>query len=135
MFYIDANIFVYSVFLNDKGEKARQALQLVQDSKIHAITSVLTFDEVVWSLRKHINEETAIAATKSFFLLPELAICDVTHKIFLDSLDIMQHEKMKPRDAIHVATMRENKILKIISEDSDFDKIKNIKRISLDKLE
>jgi predicted nucleic acid-binding protein len=38
---------------------------------------------------------------------------------------------MKPSDATHVASMRQNDIKHIASEDHGFDKVKTIKRIWL----
>jgi predicted nucleic acid-binding protein len=133
MIYIDSNIFVYAAQSSaPKGEKAIKVIQSIQDGNLQAATSILSFDEAVWILRRNIGENPASIAVKGFFSLPDLTIYDVTKEIFLMSLEIMQKEKLKPRDAIHVATMRVNNITKILTEDSDFDKVQKIKRIRLD---
>ncbi|MBI2583253.1 MAG: type II toxin-antitoxin system VapC family toxin [Candidatus Aenigmarchaeota archaeon] len=134
MIYLDANVFIYAAGAGTaKGERAREVIQAVQSGKLQAASSVLTFDEVVWELRKQIGMESALIATQSFFLLPDLEIYNATRGIFLDALEIMRHEKMKPRDSIHMATMRNHGIHEILTEDPDFGNVRGIKRISLEK--
>jgi predicted nucleic acid-binding protein len=52
--YLDANIFIYAA-VNSKelGEKSRSLLQRIQQGEEKAETSVLTFDEVFWVVKKH----------------------------------------------------------------------------------
>jgi predicted nucleic acid-binding protein len=38
---------------------------------------------------------------------------------------------LKPSDALHVAVMKNNGVSRIVSEDEDFDKIRDIKRVWL----
>ena len=53
---------------------------------------------------------------------------DVDKIILHHALDMILKYKLKPRDAIHAATMELNNIYNLISEDSDFDRIDWIKR-------
>ena len=53
MIYLDTNIFIYAAL--DKGEKANSCKKILEEvalKKIIAFTSVLTWDEVVYSLKK-----------------------------------------------------------------------------------
>ncbi len=43
---------------------------------------------------------------------------------------LVEKYKIKPRDAIHSATSLSLNINEIISEDSDFDKVEELKRLS-----
>ena len=50
--------------------------------------------------------------------------------IFEKALEIVETTPLKrPKDAINVATMLENKIRLIISEDKDYDKVQLVQRI------
>ena len=49
------------------------------------------------------------------------------------AIEIYKKNKLDPRDAIHLAAMQSKKIKTIYSSDSDFDKIKEIKRIDFRK--
>ena len=49
----------------------------------------------------------------------------------LTALEFMEKYKLKPRDAFHVAIMENFGIKEIVSDDSDFDKVREIKRIKL----
>ncbi|MEK6973865.1 MAG: type II toxin-antitoxin system VapC family toxin [Nanoarchaeota archaeon] len=46
-------------------------------------------------------------------------------------MDFIEKYGLKPRDAFHLAIMENFNIKEIVSDDSDFDKIKGIKRIKL----
>ena len=54
--------------------------------------------------------------------------------ILFKAQQLIEEYNLKPRDAIHAATALVNGINEIISDDSDFDKIKEIRRIPLEKL-
>jgi len=43
--------------------------------------------------------------------------------------DILENTNIEPRDALHIACMLNNGLSTILSEDKDFDRIKNVKRI------
>ena len=45
--------------------------------------------------------------------------------------EIIEKYNLKPRDAIHVASALTNNIKEIVSDDPDFDKVKEIKRKKL----
>jgi len=58
-------------------------------------------------------------------------IYKVSLAIPLVALDFIGAYKLKPRNAFHVAIMKEFNLSAIISDDSDFDEIEHIKRIPL----
>jgi len=55
----------------------------------------------------------------------------ITSTIPLVALEIIERYKPKPRNAFHIATMKEYKLKEIVTDDSDFDRIEWIKRIKL----
>ena len=130
--YLDANFFILLHFdYKDKGEKSRQILEQIIKGK-SAVTSVLTLDEVMWVIVKNKQEKELRNIIEEIYSIKNLIIKDVSNSIPLKALDIMEENKLKPRDAFHIAIMKELGINTIVSDDKDFDKIQGIKRIKLD---
>ncbi|MEK6871872.1 MAG: PIN domain-containing protein [Nanoarchaeota archaeon] len=129
--YIDANIFVNSVLYND--ERAHQCIKIISKiikKEMIGITSVLTWDEFIYVIHKNLGKEIAIHEGEKFLKLPNLFFIDADKNIIMHAQKIMEEHNLKPRDAIHLASALSENISEIISDDSDFDKIKEIKRIS-----
>ncbi len=134
MIYLDANIFVFAFLESGNyGQSFRKILGMVEEQKIFASTSALTIDEVLWVLSKEIPKNEAISACKSILNIKGLKILVVDKNTISESLNIVENYNLKPRDAIHIAVMKINKIKEILSEDSDFDKIKEIKHYNLNE--
>ena len=131
--YLDSNIFVYaSTSKESVGIKAREFLAKIKEGTVEGITSVLSLDEVMWTLNKLAGKKTAHEIVSSLFSFPNLTLVDATKGILASALQIYLQEEIHPRDAIHLATMRFKNTDKIATNDSDFDRIRNIKRIRFD---
>ena len=50
-------------------------------------------------------------------------------RLAIDLFEAHRSTGMKPRDAIHAATMRNNGITRLLSTDKDFDAISSIARV------
>ncbi|MEK6896500.1 MAG: type II toxin-antitoxin system VapC family toxin [Nanoarchaeota archaeon] len=132
MIYLDANIFIYP----NTGEGAKSGacitiLNKVIKNEMQAGTSVLTWDEVHYALQKEIGKEKATEQSKELFTMPNLALFGADIKTIESAQQIVEKYNLKPRDAIHVATAILNNCVEIISDDSDFDRIRELKRIKL----
>lgn len=129
MIYLDANVFL-SAILNqeDEGEKARDLLQKLQKAEIVAATSVLSFDEVFWIVKKHRGFISALKAAKTLLEIPNLTFLEVNDQTLWSAYNLAEKYKLDPRDAIHIACALDHAIFTIISEDEHFDKVKEIKR-------
>lgn len=135
MIYLDSNIFILaSGSRSGIGEKARKFLKNLQAGRERAFTSALTFDEVVWKVSQIRNFDDALAIGNSFIEMPNLVLLDVNANIISKSLDLMRLYRLYPRDSIHAASALNNNIFEIISEDKDFDMIKELKRKSISEL-
>ena len=66
--------------------------------------------------------------------MPNLTLLDVNARIISKSLYLMRLYRLYLRDSIHAASALNNNILEIISEDKDFDRIKELKRKSIKEL-
>ena len=135
MIYIDSNIFVYAVLDQEqKGISARKLLQQVQDGKQKAATCALTLNETMWVIRKQRSVEDSILASEALLTL-NLTFLPVNKDTLLETVHLTKTSNLKPNDATHLASMKLAGITTLISEDKDFDTIKDIKRIDLSKLE
>ncbi|MDI6654983.1 MAG: type II toxin-antitoxin system VapC family toxin [Candidatus Hydrothermarchaeota archaeon] len=132
MIYLDSNIFIIATLYSDeKGERARGILRDIRDGKKKAATSVLTFDEVFWEVRKHRGKDAALEAAEAMLSMPYLNFLPVDAAVLWKTLEIIKKYNLHPRDAIHLACAALHGISAILSEDTDFDKIKEVKRKSL----
>ncbi len=133
MTYIDANVFIFAASEEGEvGDAARTVVKSIIKGQREACTSVLTYDEVVWGVRKKLlDKEKGHWAGELFLSLPHLSLVDATREVITEAHHLMKHLNLKPRDAIHLATMHREKEREIISEDPDFDKIPGITRIPL----
>jgi hypothetical protein len=60
-----------------------------------------------------------------------LHLIDVNQDLLALAISIMKKYKTDPRDSIHAATAITQKAAVVISEESDFDKITEIKKIGI----
>ena len=134
-FYTDSNLFIYSAL--DKGvigDEAKKILKNISDGKYKAYTSILTFEEVLWKLQKAVGRDIAAETSKRLMNLKNLEFVNTDLGIIQKAIEFYLAEKLDPRDSIHLASMKKLKLNLIISSDSDFDKIKEIKRFDFTKV-
>ncbi len=131
--YLDSNLFIYAALNHETfGVSARLILERVKNGDINAVSSILSLDEVQWSIQKAIGKEEAHKAVSLFIVFPNITWVDVTKSIFADALNFYKGGLLRSRDSLHLATMKFSNVSRIVSNDSDFDKIKNIKRIKIE---
>ncbi|MBS7635525.1 type II toxin-antitoxin system VapC family toxin [Candidatus Bathyarchaeota archaeon] len=133
MLYIDSNVFLYPIIYEvgavEEAKRSRDLLLRIALGDVEACTSIITWDEVVWVVRRVFGLEPSIEQGKRFLTFPNLKFLAVKKSIILRAQEILEKYGVKPRDAVHAATAIENKITNIASYDKDFDVIKGIKRI------
>lgn len=126
--YIDANVFIQAILRGDNNSK--KVLQKIIRKEIDGITTILSWDELVYILEKFINKDIAVIEGKKFLIFPNLIFADAKKEIIMKAQKLVEGYDLKPRDAIHAATAINLDISEIVSEDDDFDKIKELKRIN-----
>ena len=133
MLYIDSNIFLYpTIYKLETVEEARESkdfLLKISEGLVEACTATITWDEVVWVVRKMFGLKPSIELGRKLLEFPNLKLLNVKRSVVLRAQRLMEKYKIKPRDAIHAATALENGIETIISYNRDFDKLEEIKRI------
>lgn len=135
MQYVDSNVFLYSVLyspdLEPKAKKAKEILQKIENKELSAATSTLTWDEVVWVASKLLGRIGGVTQGQKLLGFPNLEFICVDETIISQAQSLMDKYKLTPRDSIHVASALNRKATIIISDDEDFDQIKEIKRTPL----
>ena len=125
--YLDANIFIYSTINTvELGNSARLLLKKIQLGEEHAVTSVLTFDEVFWALKKH-NLDLAFEACEAILNFPNLEVVAVDRELALSALKLIRECHLAPRDALHAATALAQQVDCMITTDAHFSKVKELK--------
>jgi uncharacterized protein len=131
MLYLDANVFIYaSINTGELGKSAEALLAQVQRGEEKAKTSVLTFDEVFWAIKKQ-NLKLALQVCQALLNFPNLDIVPVDRELALAALHIIKEHNLAPRDALHAATAIAEKADYIVSTDAHFDRVNELKRKQL----
>lgn len=129
MIYLDSNVFIYACLsLDEIGERSRKLLRDVELGGVEAASTTLTFDEVVWAVKKYRTLSNAIAAGEAFINMPRLTLISVDEAVIRSALDLMRRYELEPRDSIHAASAILCRAETIISMDPHFDKVKELPR-------
>lgn len=132
MKYLDSNVFIYAaLYTGKKAERAREILRGMVNGT-PSVTSTLTIDEVIWAVWKEADREKAMKEGFRILEFPNLRILPVDSGDTYSALNLMgKYQKLRPRDAIHLAVSLRAGIFRIISDDPDFDEVNEIEREKL----
>ena len=133
--YLDSNVFILAALSNErKAEKAKELIKKAILGELITVTSSLTIDEVVWKIWKETRDRNlAIEEGLRILQFDNIRIIKIDGSVMKNSLNFMKRYKaLKPRDAIHLAAAISSGSSTIVSDDSDFDNLNEIKRKSLD---
>ncbi|MBS3090962.1 type II toxin-antitoxin system VapC family toxin [Candidatus Pacearchaeota archaeon] len=130
MIYLDSNVFIYAA-LNMKpvADKCIKIMNDIANKKIEVCTSILTWDEFFYSIKRSLGTDYAVLESERLLRFLNLTFLDANVNTILLAQRLSTRYNIGPRDAIHAATAIANKCGSIISDDSDFDKVKELKRI------
>ena len=133
--YVDPNVFIYPILYEQEQEprvkRATETLHGIEKGLIPAYTSTLTWDEVVWIVRKNMGKDEAASQGQKLIGFLNLRWIPVDENILNQAQALMNKYSLHPRDAIHAASAINKKIAAIISDDKDYDAVKEIERIPL----
>ena len=113
------------------GDDARSLLKDVQLGKLEAASSALSFDELVWAVKKYRTLEESVMAGEAFLNMPRLRLVAVNGDLLSGALAIMRKYRLDPRDSIHAASALSEGAEVIVSMDRHFDRLKEIRRKSV----
>ena len=135
MKYIDSTVIVYALGYGDdpRSHRARFLLEEMVKGKYIGISSNLLISEVSWALWKLKGKDYALEQVNKLLSFSSMRFIPVSDRVVVRSLELMKkYSSLRPFDALHAATCIENGADTLISDDSDFDKISEIKRERLD---
>ncbi|NWG09744.1 MAG: type II toxin-antitoxin system VapC family toxin [Nitrososphaerales archaeon] len=114
--------------MEEMGDRARALLKKIQQGDEQAASSTLTFDELVWVVKKYRTLEDAIVAGEAFLNMPSLTLIPVDRDLLASASEIIKRYRLDPRDSIHAASAIFEKIGEIVSTDKHLDRIKEFRR-------
>lgn len=122
--YVDVNVFLnpilYKIDENEEAANSDLFLKKIISKEVEAYTSVLTWDEFVWVIRREMDYAIAKEKGRDFLVFPNLIFETVTYDIINNAQSLIETFSLKPRDAIHLATALNKKLTEIITLDDDF---------------
>ncbi|BCU68801.1 type II toxin-antitoxin system VapC family toxin [Stygiolobus caldivivus] len=127
MIFLDANFLIY---LN-LGVRGVEEFYYKLLSEENTALDPLVIDEVVYVSKKKygVKYEDTLEFLDNV-VLPYSVVFPITVEEYKRAKDIML-VGLKPSDAFHVAVMLNNSVLRVVSEDADFDKVKGVQRVWL----
>jgi predicted nucleic acid-binding protein len=134
MIYLDSNVFLYPLLYDPEkvpgAAHCTKILAEVISGQRTGATSCLTWDEIVHVMRKLAGVQVAREAGKTFLEFPNLKFLPVDEETLDAAQSLAGRYSLKPRDALHAASALQSGIYEFLSDDSDFDTVKELKRIS-----
>ncbi|MBI2584131.1 MAG: type II toxin-antitoxin system VapC family toxin [Candidatus Aenigmarchaeota archaeon] len=129
MIYLDSSVFLLAFLdVSEKGKRARTLLLEIEEGRKEAATSALTYDEVVWNVKKERNQKESLAAGHDMVSLQRVRFIPADSLVIMRAQELREKYGLDPRDAIHAASALVNNISTIVSTDPDFDDVKEISR-------
>ena len=127
--YLDTNIFVYAALNHPQyGKKCLALMSEINDGKKKAYTSIITLSEALHVLIKETKDREKSLLALQFFLSLPIELTQLDLALFLGSMDHVRKSKLKPNDAIHLASALSVQASAIYSYDKDFDNLE-IRRV------
>ncbi|MBO3754510.1 MAG: type II toxin-antitoxin system VapC family toxin [Candidatus Brockarchaeota archaeon] len=123
----------FLIYLNTMTSENRRLLEELFKKLLgeQLFINMLVVDEVLYMSRKYgVAYDVTLDFLKSI-ILPYTEVVPVDEEDFKPIGKYLVKYNLKPSDAIHLATMEKVGVGSIVSEDEDFDKVKEVKRIWL----
>ncbi len=130
-YFLDSTTLIHAI---DHGaDYQRECLNIINMAAkglISAATSLETLEETLFILSRLVSQETAIRVIRDYLRIREIRKYEMGRSTLEHALEIMEITPLRrPKDAINVATMMENGIAVIISEDEDYDETDLVERV------
>lgn len=128
--YIDSNIFISPLIYERSSDSigSRKVLAAIEKAEVTAYTSTLTWDEVVWVVRRVLGRADSIQVGERLAAYPNLRFVSASEEVIRSAQRLLSDFNIAPRDAIHVASALSKSVDVMVSDDSDLDVIEGIKR-------
>jgi predicted nucleic acid-binding protein len=130
--YADAALFLLPVLHDERlplPAAAGRFLRSVARGAQKVSTATLTWDEVVYAVRRFLGPEDSINKGQELLAFPNLTWLRVDLHVLRRAADLYRSLPMRPRDAIHAAAAMETGEREILSEDRVFDRVSGLARV------
>jgi hypothetical protein len=131
LIFLDANVLLYAVGADHPEKASCQALlKRIAAGAVAATTSVEVVQELIFVLarRGRIADGVRVAEDVLALFPAMLPVTGADMKLACELLKRYAH--LRPRDAVHVATMKNNAIGTIASSDGHFDGVPGVERVA-----
>ncbi|HDI46852.1 MAG TPA: PIN domain-containing protein [Candidatus Methanomethylia archaeon] len=129
--FVDACLLIYLNTLADMhARSAYENFYLDLVSRYKVFVDGLVLDELIYISEKKYGVPSSV--TLDFIdsvVLPYADILGLGEEEFKQACHFIEKYGLKPSDALHLGAMKINGIEMVASEDSDFDKVEEVKRI------
>ncbi len=136
--YVDSNVFVLPLLgetaTGGRSKAARRVLDEIEEGRMVAYTSVMTWDEVVWAVSRAIGREDGVAAEKKLLRFPGLRFLEATLAVTARAEGLMETTDLRPRDALHCASALAKGLETFVSDDHHFAKAPGIRHVDLERI-
>ena len=130
--YADAGLFLLPVLYTERLPQVAAAARFLESlarGTRRVATATLTWDEVVYVVRRLLGPEDSIAKGQELVEFPNLTWLRVDLAVLRRASDLYRSLPIHPRDAIHAAAAFEAGEREILSEDRVFDRVAGLVRI------
>jgi len=129
--FLDTNVFLYAVGAAHPLRVAcAKVLRRVAEGSLDATINSEVIQEILYVLIRRGRRADALKLANDLAsLFPDLLA--VTRDDLLSACELLeQYPRLSVRDAVHIGTMLRNGLRTVVSVDSDFDQISEIRRIA-----
>jgi len=130
--YTDAGVFVLSLIGDERApyvSASKGFVESVVRGERAVSTSVLTWDEVVYVVRRLLGPEDSQAKAEDLLALPNVTWISADMAVIRGASALYRDLPIRPRDAIHAASAIQSGEREIVSEDKVFDRVPGIRRV------
>jgi len=131
--FIDAPLFIYLNTLTDTNIRIPYENFYIEAlTKYKPYTDVLVLDEVIYiSKRKYGIPYSVTTDFIKSSILPYVSVINLGEDEYAVAVKYLMKHNIKPSDSLHLGAMLNNGISLIISEDREFEKVNDVKRLWL----
>ncbi|MEK6958181.1 MAG: type II toxin-antitoxin system VapC family toxin [archaeon] len=130
-YYLDSNVFIYSILdTGTKGEAARKLLKAMENGVFYGATAPVSFEEIMFVVWKEKGRQEAVEAGESFLQLANMEMIGLEKGALSAAIEYVKRG-MKPRDAVHCGAMKTKNLPEIVTEDSDFKKLSEMRKYGI----
>lgn len=130
--YTDGGVLVLSLTADERAPYVSQCKRFVESfvrGERTVSTSVLTWDEVVYVLRRLLGPEDSREKAEDLLALPNLIWIPADLAVIRAASALYRSLPMRPRDAIHASSAIQAGERDIVSEDKAFDRVPGLRRV------